>query len=168
LELTTGPRDDISETPHEFGPVASFEINHRAHDRPFFNNATTNLRRNTPHFCVDLLTSAITLVCGRGVDNFGRDLAVSASKLAHFADLELTTGPAQTEFEDDQHEFAAHTTFQKQQKCNSPVIAGVLGPPLENRDQKTAVRVPPLLRFETLQARCFEIAKPNVFKELGF
>jgi hypothetical protein len=37
------PRDDISETPHEFGPVASFELAFGLTTGPFFTNTSTNL-----------------------------------------------------------------------------------------------------------------------------
>ena len=148
-----------------FGPVASFEINHRAHDRPIFNVRT---EFHWPHGVTSGLATLRPqdfTVCGLGVDNFSRDLTVSASDLGQTADLELTTGPAQTEFEDDQHEFASHTTFQKQQKCNSPVIAGVLGPPLENRHENLLVRVPPLHTFFVHAAPCLKTARVLHFQQ---
>ena len=111
LELTADILDRIC----DFGPVARSQICQTAAIGPFFINTTAIWRPNTTHFQKRHTNAQNCMVCGLGVDNFGRGLAVSASKLGQSSHLELTTGP----FHAHRHEFAAHTTFQKLQTCNS-------------------------------------------------
>ena len=63
-----------------------------------------------------------------------------------------------------QHGFAYFRSFRSEK----PRICWLADPPMENRARKIVSRVPPLLRFEMLLARRFEIPKLCVFKEWGF
>ena len=88
-------------------------------DRPIFHKHQHEFGPNAanfdrePHRCPEL----------HGLRPRGRQLWFAA------VDFSLETGPKLTFGTHDRpstDEFASHTTFQKQQKCNSPVIAGFL------------------------------------------
>ena len=100
---------------------------------PFFKNSTTNLGQSAPHFVRNHIDAQNCMVCGLGVDNFGASTTFLGRPRSQIPSVELTTGP----FFTNRHEFASHTTFQKQQKCNSPVFAGVWGPPWKTVAKKS-------------------------------
>ena len=100
------PRDDILDRIYALGrsraPICLF-----GSDRPIFQKRHTNLGQSAAHFGLAIEDALILRASGLGVDNFGRGLAVSASKLGQFASLELTTGLAHL------HEEVTSTNLQR-------------------------------------------------------
>ena len=146
-----------------FGPVASSEL--PVWQRPaHFRSTPHEFGASRGHFrASDLETPEL-----HGLRPRGRQLWRWPS------DFSLETGPKLTFGTHDRPSLTRPARIcithdiSEASDVQYPVIAGVLGPPLENQHKFLLVRVPPLQHFFTRRARGFEKAKPSVFNVLGF
>ena len=136
-----------------FGPVASSDLPIWQRPAHFSSTPPRICRLRAAHFVRSHIDALNLRLCGLGVDNFASDQPFLGPKWAHFASLELTTGPAQTRISINSHDLKAtstisrtHTTFQKLQTCNSHKLTGQTTH-LWKTVGKKAGKGPPFARF---------------------